>query len=47
MRMCDVDRVEIKLDKLDAKFENEVALLKWMNGALVALAIANFGKHFF
>ena len=43
----DVDRVRIKLDKLSAKFENEVALLKWVILALIALAIANFGKQFF
>ena len=42
----DVDRVEIA-DKLDAKIENEIALLKWMIGALIALAIANFGKRLF
>lgn len=45
--MCDVDRVEFKLDKLDAKFENEVGLLKWMIGALITFAITNFGKQFF
>jgi hypothetical protein len=39
--------VEIKLDKLSAKFENEVALFKRMVGALIALAITNFGKQFF
>ena len=43
----DLDRVEIKLDKLSAKFENEVALFKRMVGALIALAITNFGKQFF
>ena len=47
MTMCEVDRVEIKLDKLSAKFENEVALFKRMVGALIALAITNFGKQFF
>ena len=40
----DVYRVEIKLD---ADFENEVALFKRMVGALIALAITNFGKQFF
>jgi hypothetical protein len=40
----DVYRVEIKLD---ADFENEVALLTWMIGALIAFAITNFGKQFF
>jgi hypothetical protein len=43
----DLDRVEIMLDKLSAKFENEVALLTWMIGALIAFAITNFGKQFF
>jgi hypothetical protein len=32
------------LDKLSAKFENEVALLTWMIGALIAFAITNFGE---
>ena len=40
----DVYRVEIKLD---ADFENKVALLMWMIGALIAFAITNFGKQFF
>ena len=40
----DLDRVEIKLDKLDAKFENEVALLRWIFGTRTTPAIANFEK---
>jgi hypothetical protein len=32
---------------LDIKFTNELLLLKWMIGVLVALSIANFAKQFF
>jgi hypothetical protein len=38
-----------KLDiaRLEAKLDHETALLKWMMGALLAIAIANFAKQFF
>jgi hypothetical protein len=38
-----------KLDimRLEAKFDHETSLLKWMMGVLLAVALANFAKQFF
>lgn len=38
-----------KLDimRLEAKFDHETSLLKWMIGVLLAVALANFAKQFF
>jgi hypothetical protein len=36
--------------RLDSKFEvikGDMSLLKWMMGALIAIAVANFSKQFF
>ena len=36
-----------KLDKEVALVKADIGLVKWMMGALIALAAANFGKQFF
>lgn len=33
--------------RLEAKFDYETALLKWMMGVLLAIAVVNFAKQFF
>jgi hypothetical protein len=43
----DMARLEKSIEALDIKFTNELLLLKWMIGVLVALSIANFAKQFF
>jgi len=36
-----------KLDKEVALVKADIGLVKWMMGALIALAVANFAKQFF
>jgi hypothetical protein len=33
--------------RLEAKLDHETALLKWMMGVLLGIAVANFAKQFF
>jgi len=41
------DYLDFKLEKEFAPIRAELLLVKWMMGALIALAIANFAKQFF
>ncbi len=43
----DIDRTDVKIDKLESKLDHETTLLKWMLGVLIAIAVANFAKQFF
>ena len=43
----DIDRLEVKVDKLESNLHHETTLLKWMIGVLIAIAAANFAKQFF
>ncbi len=40
-------KLEAKIDRVDAKLIGELNLVKWMAGALLALAVANFAKQYF
>lgn len=41
------DYLDLKLEKEFAPIRAELLVIKWMMGALIALAIANFAKQFF
>ena len=43
----DVELLSNKLDKVESKLFGELTLVKWMVGALIGLAIANFAKQYF
>jgi len=43
----DVELLSNKLDKVEAKLLGELTLVKWMVGALIAIAISNFAKQYF
>jgi hypothetical protein len=43
----DVELLSNKLDKVEAKLLGELTLVKWMVGALIAIAAANFAKQYF
>ena len=43
----DIDRLDVKIDKLDSQLDHETSLLKWMISVLIAIAVANFAKQFF
>ena len=43
----DIDGLKRDIDRLEAKRDKESSLIKWMMGALIALAAANFAKQFF
>ena len=45
--MHDVRNDLSKLDKEVALVKADIGLVKWMMGALIALAVANFSKQFF
>ena len=45
--MHDVRSDLAKLDKEVALAKADIGLVKWMMGALIALAVANFSKQFF
>ena len=45
--MHDVRSDLAKLDKEVALVKADIGLVKWMMGALIALAVANFSKQFF
>ncbi len=38
---------KIDIVRLGAKLDHEASLLKWMLGALLAVALANFAKQYF
>lgn len=44
---ADVQRLESRIETLDTRLTGEMTLIKWMLGAVIALAIANFAKQFF
>ena len=44
---ADVQSVNVELERMESKFEAKFDKLSWMLGILIALAVANFGKHFF
>jgi hypothetical protein len=39
--------MELRLDTRFESIKGNMSLLKWMMGALIAIAIANFSKQFF
>jgi len=43
----DVQRPESRIETLDTRLAGELTLVKWMLGAVIALAVANFAKQFF
>lgn len=43
----DIDRLDVKIDKIESRIDHESTLLKWMLGVLIAIAVANFAKQFF
>ena len=43
----DLREMELHLDTRFESIKDDMSLLKWMMGALIALAIANFSKQFF
>ncbi|MDD5296905.1 MAG: hypothetical protein PHU46_08335 [Rhodocyclaceae bacterium] len=43
----DLKEMELHLDSRFESLKGEMTLIKWMLGAVVALAIANFSKQFF
>ncbi|HNC51986.1 MAG TPA: hypothetical protein PLO14_07065 [Accumulibacter sp.] len=42
-----IEHLANRFDHLDAKVSGELTLVKWMLGAVLGLAIANFAKQFF
>ena len=42
----DIEALRTAIAKLDARFSGEIALVKWMLGVVIAIAIANFAKQF-
>ncbi len=43
----DIEALRADIAKLDARFSGEIALVKWMLGVVIAIAIANFAKQFY
>ena len=43
----DLREFELRLDPRFETIKGDMSLLKWMMGALIAVAIANFSKEFF
>jgi len=43
----DIEALRTDIAKLDARFSGEIALVKWMLGVVIAIALANFAKQFF
>lgn len=41
------DYLDLKLEKEFSPIRAELLVIKWMMGALIAIAIANFAKQFF
>lgn len=44
---CDLREMELHLDTRFESIKGDMSLLKWMMGALIAIAVANFSKQFF
>jgi hypothetical protein len=43
----DLREFELRLDPRFEASKGDMSLLKWMMGALIAIAVANFSKQFF
>ncbi|MFZ3161359.1 MAG: coiled-coil domain-containing protein [Rhodoferax sp.] len=43
----DLREFELRLDPRFEAIKGDLSLLKWMMGALIAIAVANFSKQFF
>ena len=43
----DLREFELRLDPRFEAIKGDMSLLKWMMGALIAIAVANFSKQFF
>lgn len=43
----DLREFELRLDPRFKAIKGDMSLLKWMMGALIAIAVANFSKQFF
>ena len=43
----DLKEMELRLDTRFEALKGDMSLIKWMMGALIALAVANFSKQFF
>lgn len=43
----DLREMELRLDSRFESLKGDMSLVKWMMGALIALAVANFSKQFF
>ena len=41
------DYLDLKLEREFAPVRSELLVIKWMMGALIAIAVANFAKQFF
>lgn len=44
---ADILAVKGDVERLNAKFDAKFDKLQWMLGIVIALAVANFAKHFF
>lgn len=43
----DLKEMELRIDMRFEALKGDMALVKWIMGALIALAVANFSKQFF
>lgn len=43
----DLREFELRIDNRFESVKSDLSLVKWMMGALIALAVANFSKQFF
>ena len=43
----DLREMELRMDTRFESVKGDLSLIKWMMGALIAMAIANFSKQFF
>lgn len=43
----DLKEMELRIDMRFEALKGDMSLVKWMMGALIALAVANFSKQFF
>ena len=43
----DLKEMELRIDARFEALKGDMSLVKWMMGALIAIAVANFSKQFF
>ncbi len=43
----DLKEMELRIDARFEALKGDMSLIKWMMGALIAIAVANFSKQFF